>query len=87
MAYRILTVTSLLTWSIYAAELQLNKASVPDTLCLDLHISVADSFITTKIYGKRDDFDLLIFIPQPKDSGDIAMSLTSVHLFLGRSIT
>ena len=64
---------------IYATELQLNKASVSDTSCLDLHISIADSFITTKIYDKRDDFDLLIFIPRPKGSGDIAMSLTSVR--------
>ena len=44
---------------IYPSELQLNKANVSDTeaLFLDLHLSVSDGFVKTKIYDKRDDFD------------------------------
>ena len=45
---------------IYPSELQLNKANVSDTEAsfLDLHLSISDSFVKTKIYDKRDDFDL-----------------------------
>ena len=44
---------------IYPSELQLNKANVSDTraLFLDLHLSISDCFVKTKIYDKRDDFD------------------------------
>ena len=44
---------------IYPSELHLNKANVLDTeaLFLDLHLSISDGFINTKIYDKRDDFD------------------------------
>ena len=44
---------------IYPSELQLNKANVSDTvaLFLDLHLSISDGFVKTKIYDKRDDFD------------------------------
>ena len=44
---------------IYPSELQLNKANVPDAeaLFLDLHLSISDGFVKTKIYIKRDDFD------------------------------
>ena len=39
-------------------ELQLNKAGVSDTEApfLDLHLSVANGFVSSKIYDKRDDF-------------------------------
>ena len=37
---------------IYPSELQLNKAPY-----LDLHLSVANGFVSSKIYVKRDDFD------------------------------
>ena len=39
---------------IYTSELQLNKANVSDTeaLFLDLHLSISDGFIQTKIYDK-----------------------------------
>ena len=45
---------------IYPAELQLNKANVSDTEASfsDLHLSISDGFVKTKIYDKRDDFDL-----------------------------
>ena len=44
---------------IYPPELQLNKANITDTEApfLDLHLSVANGFVSSKIYDKRDDFD------------------------------
>ena len=44
---------------IYPSEFQLHKANVSDTEAsfLDLHLSISDGFVTTKIYDKRDDFD------------------------------
>ena len=44
---------------IYPSELQLNKANVSDTEAsfLDLHLSISDGFVQTKICDKRDDFD------------------------------
>ena len=47
---------------IYPSELQLNKANVSDTeaLFLDLHLSILDGFIKTKINDKRDDFNFNI---------------------------
>ena len=44
---------------IFPSELQLNKANVSDTEAsfLDLHLSISDGFVKTKIYDKRDDFD------------------------------
>ena len=39
--------------------LTLNKANISDTEApfLDLHLSVANGFVSSKIYDKRDDFD------------------------------
>ena len=47
---------------IYPSELQLNKANLSDTKAsfLDLHLSISDGFVKTKIYDKRDDFDFHI---------------------------
>ena len=44
---------------IYSSELKLNKANVSDieALFLDLHLSISDGFVKTKIFNKRDDFD------------------------------
>ena len=44
---------------IYPSELQLNKANSSDTEApfLDLHLSISDGFVSSKIYDKRDDFD------------------------------
>ena len=44
---------------IYPSELQLIKANVSDAEAsfLDLHLSISDGFVKTKIYDKRDDFD------------------------------
>ena len=47
---------------IYPSELQLNKANTSDTEAtfLDLHLSVSNDIVSTKIYDKRDDFDFKI---------------------------
>ena len=47
---------------IYPSELQLNKASTSDTEAsfLNLHLSISNDIISTKIYDKRDDFDFEI---------------------------
>ena len=44
---------------IYPSELQLNKASSSDTEApfLDLHLTISDGFVSSKIYEKRNDFD------------------------------
>ena len=44
---------------IYPSELQLNKANTSDTEAafLDLHLSISNDIVSTKIYDKRDDFD------------------------------
>ena len=41
------------------SELQLNKANTSDTKAafLDLHLSISNDMVSTKIYDKRDDFD------------------------------
>ena len=44
---------------IYPPELQLNKANISDTEApfLDLHLSISNGFVSSKICDKRDDFD------------------------------
>ena len=44
---------------IYPPELQLNTANTSDTEApfLDLHLSISNGFVSSKIYDKRDDFD------------------------------
>ena len=44
---------------IYPPELQLNRANTSDTEApfLDLHLSILNGFVSSKIYDKRDDFD------------------------------
>ena len=47
---------------IYPSELQLNKANASDTeaAILDLHLSISNDIVSTKIYDKRYDFDFEI---------------------------
>ena len=44
---------------IFPSVHQLNKVNVSDTETsfLDLHLSISDGFVKSKIYDKRDDFD------------------------------
>ena len=57
---------------IYQSELQLNKANSSDIEApfLDLHLTISDGFVSSKMYDKRDDFDFDI-VNFPFLSGDI----------------
>ena len=57
---------------IYPSELQLNKANTSDTEApfLDLHLSISNGFVSSKIYDKRDDFDFDI-VNFPFSYGDV----------------
>ena len=48
---------------IYPAELQLNKANSSDIEApfLDMNLSTSNDTVSTKIYDKRDDFDIVTF--------------------------
>ena len=60
---------------IYQPELQLNEANTTDTETpfLDLHPSIANGFVSCKIYIKRDDFDFDI-VNFPCLNGDVPRS-------------
>ena len=62
---------------IYPSKLQLNKANSFDTEArfLDLHLIISNSFVSSKIYDKRDnfDFDIANF---PFLDGDIPRALS-----------
>ena len=47
---------------IYPSELQLNKANTSDSEAAfsDLHLSISNDIVSTKMYDKRDDFDFEI---------------------------
>ena len=57
---------------IYPSELQLNKANTSDTEApfLDLHLSISNGFVSSKIYDKNDDFDFDI-VNFPFLDGDV----------------
>ena len=42
---------------IYPSELQLNKANSSEAPFLDLHLTISDGFVSSKIHEKRNDFD------------------------------
>ena len=44
---------------LYPSELQLNNTNTSDTeaAILDLHLSISNDIVSTKIYDKRDDFN------------------------------
>ena len=71
---------------IYSAEPQLNKANTSDTEAafLDLHLSISDYIVSTKIYDKRDDFDFEIVI-FPFLDGDVPRS-TSYGVYISQLI-
>ena len=43
---------------IYPSELQLNKVNTSDTEAAFLDLSISDDIVSTKIYDKRDNFDI-----------------------------
>ena len=69
---------------LYSPELQLNKANFSDTEApfLDLHLSVANGFVSSKIYDKRDDFDFDIVKFPFLDSNDPRRASYDVYTFL-----
>ena len=71
---------------IYPSELQLNKANFSDIEAsfLDLHLSISDCFVKTKIFDKRDDFDFDI-VNFPFLDGDVPRS-TSYGVYISQLI-
>ena len=68
---------------IYPSELQLNKAITSDTEAafLDLHLSISNDFVSSRIYDKRDDFAFEI-VNLPFLDGDIPRSTSyGVYVF------
>ena len=69
---------------IYPPELQFNKTNTSDTEApfLDLHLSISNGFVSSKIYDKRDDFDFDI-VNFPFLDGDVPRSTSyGVYLYL-----
>ena len=64
---------------IYPPELQLNKANTSDTEApfLDLHLSISNGFVSSKIYDKSDDFDFDI-VNFPFLDGDVPSSTSYI---------
>ena len=71
---------------IYPPELQLNKANTSDTEApfLDLHLSISNGFVSSKIYDKRDYFDFHI-VNFPFLDGDVPRS-TSYGVYISQLI-
>ena len=71
---------------IYPSELQLNKANASDTEAafLDLHLSISNDIVSTKIYDKRDDSDFEI-VNFPFLDGDVPRS-TSYGVYISQLI-
>ena len=71
---------------IYPPELQLNKAKTSDTEApfLDLHLSISNGFVSSKIYDKRDDFDFDM-VNFPFLDGDVPRS-TSYGVYISQLI-
>ena len=65
---------------------QLNKANATDTEAafLDLHLSISNGIVSTKIYDKRDDFDFEI-VNFPFLDGDVPHS-TSYGVYISQLI-
>ena len=60
---------------IYPSELQRNKANTSDkeATLLDLHLSISNDIVSTKIFYKRDDFDFET-LNFPFSDGDVPRS-------------
>ena len=71
---------------IYPAELQLNEANSSDTEApfLDLNLSISNGTVSTKIYDKRDDFDIDI-VSFPFLDGDVSRR-TSYGVYISQLI-
>ena len=69
---------------IHPLELQLNKANTSDTeaVFLDLHLSISNDIVSTKIYDKLNDFKIVNF---PFLHGDVSRS-TSHWVYISQLI-
>ena len=63
---------------IYPSELKLNKANTSgkEATFVELHLSISNDIVSTKIYNKRDDFDFEI-VNFPFLDGDVPRSTSS----------
>ena len=70
----------------HTPELQLNKDNTSDAEApfLDLHLSISNGFVSSKIHDKRDDFDFDI-INFPFLDGDVPRS-TSCGVYISQLI-
>ena len=68
---------------IYPSELQLNKANTSNTDAefLNVHLSISNYIVSTKIYDMRDDFDFEI-VNFPFFNGDVPRSTSYGVYFL-----
>ena len=71
---------------IYPTELQLNRANSSDTEApfLDLNLCISNGTVSTKLYDKRDDFDLDI-VNFPFLDGDVPRR-TSYGVYISQLI-
>ena len=71
---------------IYPSELKLYKANTSDTKAafLDLHLSISNDIVSTKIYDKRDDYDFEI-VNFPFLDGDVLRS-SSYRVYISQLI-
>ena len=69
---------------IYPTELQLNRANFSDAEApfLDLNLCISNGTVSTKIYDKRDDFDIVSF---PFLDGDVPRR-TSYGVYISQLI-
>ena len=69
---------------LYPSELQLNKADASDIEApfRDLHLSISNGFVSSKIYDQRDDFDFDI-VNFPILDGDVPRS-TSYGVYISQ---
>ena len=60
----------------------MNKANASDTKAafVDLHLSISNNIVSTKIYDKRDDFDFEI-VNCPFLDGDVPRSISMETLW------
>ena len=68
---------------LYPTELQLNTSDT-EVAFLDLHLSISDDIVSTKIYDKHDDFDFEI-VNFPFLDGDVPRS-TCYWLYISQLI-
>ena len=61
----------------------INKANLSDTLFLDLHLTISNGCVSSKIYDKRDDFDI---VNVPFLDGDISLVLHLMGVYISHLI-